>query len=103
MKKQFPLLSILVVACMLLTHTGCSPKIHPGVWSEAEVEANIKRKMGLEQLDLQQSEDGLIGSGSNAEGESFQIEANQDVARKRVDYIAKGNRGTNEEGFFETE
>jgi hypothetical protein len=102
MNKQFHHLSILV-ASILLTLGGCSSRMHPGVWSEEEVEIRIQNKMGLEQLDLQQGGDGLIGSGSNAEGETFQIEVKQDVAGKRMDYIAKGDRGTNEEGFFETE
>ncbi len=67
------------------------------------MEENIKRKMGLDEIDLSNGEGGFTGTGKNAEGESFVIKVKQNAGGKRLDYEAKGDRGTNEDGFFEAD
>ncbi len=88
----------------LVFAAGCGGAIsHPGVWTEADAEANIKRKMDLTEVDLAPAAGGFSGTGKNADGESFKIAVQQNATTKRLDYDAKGDRGTNEEGFFESD
>jgi hypothetical protein len=87
----------------LLAIPGCGGLANPGTWSEAEIEANIKEKMGLESVDVTPSADGYTGTAKNSEGESFTFTIKQDAASKKLQYTATGDRGTIEEGFFEVD
>jgi hypothetical protein len=100
--RLFHLRSLCLVFATL-SSVGCGGLANPGAWSEAEIEANIKEKMGLEAVDVTPSADGYTGTAKASDGEAFTFTIKQDVAGKKLQYSAKGDRGTNEEGFFEVD
>lgn len=92
------------VLCLAsLLSVGCGTRANPGMWSEADIESNIKQKMDLEELDVVRSADGYTGTGKNYDGETFSLTIKQDAAASKLEYTAVGDRGTNEQGFFEVD
>ena len=84
-----------------LITSGCGPSSHPGTWDEAKVETELTRTLKLESLDLMPSDGGFQGTGSNSDGQSFEVTVKQDAATKSLTYDAKGNRGENVDGTIE--
>lgn len=78
--------------------SGCGPSSHPGTWDEAKVETELTRTLKLESLDLTPSDGGFQGTGSDSEGQSYDVTVTQDAATKSLTYDAKGNRGENVDG-----
>ena len=84
-------------ALLILTLVGCNQS-HPGNWDEATVETKLQESLNLQSLDLNPSDGGFSGSGTDAEGQNYQVTVTQSVATKELKYVAKGDRGANEEG-----
>ena len=91
-------LSGLAVVFALTLFNGCQQASHPGNWDEAMVEEKLKEKMALTSIDLTPTADGFEGTGTYADGEETEITVTQ--AGQRLDYDGKGNRGSNETGFY---
>ena len=89
--------SAAIILLSMFSLPGCNQS-NPGNWDEATVEIKLKDKMNLESLDLSPTEDGYSGSGTDAEGESFELKVTQDATAKELKYVAEGNRGAIEEG-----
>lgn len=86
---------MLLLMSVLLS--GCSSS-HPGNWDEATVESKLQEKMGLQSLELSPADGGFSGSGSDTEGQTYQITVTQNAATKELKYVAEGDRGATEEG-----
>lgn len=94
---------MLFLALAQLSLVGCGGLANPGEWTETEIEANIKEKMGLEAIDVTPAAEGYTGTAKNSDGESFEFTIKQDAETKKLQYKATGDRGTVEEGFFEVD
>lgn len=84
-------------ALLTLTLLGCNQS-HPGNWDEAKVEAKLQETLNLPSLDLTPSEGGFAGTGTDAEGQTYEVTVTQSAATKELSYVAKGDRGATEEG-----
>lgn len=88
-----------IALASLITLAGCGSG-HPGSWTQEQVEENVRSKLSLVDVQLRPSEGGYTGTGTNADGETFELTITQDAAAKRLDYEAEGDRGSIESGMF---
>jgi hypothetical protein len=92
---QYPLL-----CCLLLL--GCTAET-PGTWKQPKVEAEMTRKLELQQITLTPSASGFEGSGTAQDGETYKLKITQDPNKGRLDWTATGDRGSSEEGSWTLE
>ena len=85
--------------CLALL-AGCAAET-PGTWKQPKVEAEMTRKLELTKIALTPAAAGFEGTGTAADGETYKLKITQDATKGRLDWTAVGDRGSEEDGFFE--
>ncbi|MCY2985101.1 MAG: hypothetical protein NTY15_15865 [Planctomycetota bacterium] len=92
--------------CMLflvLTISGCG-KNHPGIYTQPEVETQVKKSLDLTEIQINADPSGgYSGTGKAASGETYKLKIAQNVAKKELSWKAEGDRGDFREGEYHFE
>ena len=93
------------VGMLMLTFaiSGCT-KSHSGNCAQPEIEAQVKKSLELTEIQIAADPaGGYSGTGKAATGESYKLKITQDVALKRLDWKAEGDRGDFRAGEYHFE
>ena len=83
--------------------SGCG-KNHPGIYTQPEVEAQVKKSLELTEIQINTDPaGGYTGTGKAASGESYKLKITQNVAKKELSWKAEGDRGDLREGEYHFE
>ena len=83
--------------------SGCG-KNHPGIYTQPEVETQVKKSLELTEIQINAAPTGgYTGTGKAASGESYKLTINQNVAKKELSWKAEGDRGDFREGEYHFE
>ncbi|QDV61454.1 hypothetical protein Pan14r_46210 [Crateriforma conspicua] len=93
---------VALILAVCLPSVGCQPANNPGTWDEAKASEYIKEQLSLESVELTKTSDGFTGTGTDADGETFELVLTQQPDQNRLEYDATGSRGTMENGFYST-
>ncbi len=88
---------------LVLTISGCG-KNHPGVYTQPEVETQVKKSLELTEIQIMADPSGgFTGTGKAASGETYKLKITQNVAKKELSWQAEGDRGDFREGEYHFE
>jgi hypothetical protein len=96
-----PIRRLTTVALFTVLFAGCATET-PGTWKQPKVEAEVSERLELKSISLTPSAGGYEGTGTAQDGETYKLKITQDAAKGRLDWVAEGDRGSEEEGFIET-
>lgn len=88
---------------LVLAISGCG-KNHPGIYTQPEVEAQVKKSLELTEIQISPDPSGgYTGTGKAASGETYKLKITQNVAKKELGWKAEGDRGDLREGEYHFE
>ncbi|MBX3420509.1 MAG: hypothetical protein KF752_03025 [Pirellulaceae bacterium] len=94
------LLVVCLCGCAILAMSGCRQD-NPGSWPVERVTAKVAESLGLSDLNLQNTERGLEGTGKRADGELLKLTVTQHPDEHAIRWEATGDRGFVEEGSYQ--
>ena len=79
-------------------------KNHPGMYTQPEVEAHVKKSLDLTEIQIAAAPTGgYTGTGKAASGENYKLKITQDVAKKELRWNAEGDQGDFRDGEYHFE